>query len=64
MRANSYRQIWNYRCNKEAENVGSLNFYKGWQDREERAVDKGRSLKEEPFKQRLPEDKNRQKADF
>lgn len=28
MPANLYRVVWNYTCNKEAENVRSLNFIK------------------------------------
>lgn len=56
MQANSYRQVWNCTCRKEAENVRSSNFYKGWQDREEKAFDKSSNFKEEPCNKRLPVD--------
>lgn len=41
---------------KNPQNVGNLNFYKDWQDREEKAIDKGSNLERKPFKQRFPED--------
>lgn len=49
---------------KTSQNVRSWNFYKGCQDREEKAVDKGSNLERKPFKQRFPEDSLKLKSWF